>query len=797
MTPSRPKSALDRGLPWLGGLVVLAYCVPYLSHPYRVSHEADWLQYPARYLFARLSWLSGAAPLWCPYFGGGHFIAGDPDGQTLTLITPLVLAFGEVVGLKLALVAAHVLAFTGMYCLMRTAWSVPRLPAVYAALLLSLSGWLPGRVYQGNWPEIYYAAAPWLAVLCLRAKRRPRYAIALGLALGLILPQARQSLASLVLFVAVFGGVCGLRLPRVKLDVVWVVPLACAVALLVGAVKLAPTLDLFRHGLPLQAGRDLYAPHDGVITALHWTRFVSGAVSTEIDVLKHRSSEMCVGVVACVAAVLGLVVAWRRAWRVGLLTAAFAWLMMAWRAPVDLFQWLHALPVFRTMTNPVREFDFFFVFGLAALAGLATARGWQRPRLRWLVAAVCAASVGELLWANAAYHRHQFPHEPGPARVVADHLDSRACLVQPRWAPRPQEGNAYFNLLRGVATVNYHTSLALPEFAQPRHFVDRFGRLHPNSRYRGEAYVVGGEEHVLVHADEPNRLRLSVRLPEPGVVVVNQNHHRGWAASSGTLIEQDGLLALRLPAGEHDVELRFEAAAFWWGAALSLAAAAGALWLIASRARWLLRAQAWLRLQTAKRLSLRPGTGAAVAFAAAGVLGLALWPRVQAERLVAKALAQMDRRDFALAADLLAEAARLRPRAAPLRRRLGESLVRAGKPDAGIRALREAVALAPGDPANGIALARALVSEGHASDALDVLQGLAARFPLLWKVPFWQAVCACALGDLDRADAGLCRAIELGLPDERMLTEFRPLKPLRSRPTFRRLVQQVRDRQDP
>src|SRR6202041_695323 len=55
----------------------------------------------------------------------------------------------------------------------------------------------------------------------------------------------------------------------------------------------------------------------------------------------------------------------------------------------------------------------------------------------------------------------------------------------------------------------------------------------------------------------PNRIDLHVDLTKPARVFVNQNWHPGWRSSSGTVVSDDGVLAVDLPAGSQDLTLRF------------------------------------------------------------------------------------------------------------------------------------------------------------------------------------------------------------------------------------------------
>ena len=82
----------------------------------------------------------------------------------------------------------------------------------------------------------------------------------------------------------------------------------------------------------------------------------------------------------------------------------------------------------------------------------------------------------------------------------------------------------------------------------------RFEPIEPELQC--EAWVEGEGEVVEVDIGH-NDVALSVRLPAPARVVVNQNHLPGFRATAGTVADHDGLLAVDLPAGEHSLELRY------------------------------------------------------------------------------------------------------------------------------------------------------------------------------------------------------------------------------------------------
>ena len=90
----------------------------------------------------------------------------------------------------------------------------------------------------------------------------------------------------------------------------------------------------------------------------------------------------------------------------------------------------------------------------------------------------------------------------------------------------------------------------------------------PNEEYLRDP----SEGEVVRRAWSPNRVDLHASLTRPARVYINQNWHPGWRASVGEVRQESGLLVLDLPAGEHDVALRFLPRAGLGGIAVTLAA---------------------------------------------------------------------------------------------------------------------------------------------------------------------------------------------------------------------------------
>jgi hypothetical protein len=101
--------------------------------------------------------------------------------------------------------------------------------------------------------------------------------------------------------------------------------------------------------------------------------------------------------------------------------------------------------------------------------------------------------------------------------------------------------------------------------------------------YRGEQYLLDRGKVDLIRWS-PNALTFQVETPTPTILVVNQNYDRSWKLieGKGSVIDEGGLIGIRLPTGTERVAIAYRDWSVWLGALISLAASALAI-LIARR----------------------------------------------------------------------------------------------------------------------------------------------------------------------------------------------------------------------
>jgi hypothetical protein len=474
----------------------------------------------------------GQLPLWNPDFCGGLPALGTPQSRFASPTFFFTLLFGTTRAEPVTVYAMVLLALEGArrYARLRRA---SQLGATVAAPVFGLMGIFACAPFLGWFGFLGFALLPWLLVGTRQAAR--------GSLLGVAL------VAGCTATMVGFGGT-------------YVAPIslvACAVE--VAMLAVAPRGRLSWAGLAVAgnaaAGLSAFRLWPVWEELQRAPRLVAGISAVNLQSLGGHlfgawpimTSEhwYFVGVPAALVAALALLRKRSRS-----LVVAFAfwlWLAAGSAATPSLYALLRQLPLFSLLRNSER---FLVPAALVIATGVAFAVSDLEARLRRgggsrlvrHLTLVGAGAVALALWLNVPWQLNNF--SLAAAR--------RTLVDEPQPLQRP------FHQARGN-----------------RWLASSFGPMSRGSLACWEAYAVpqspklkadATQESWLGEADagtvaerawSPQRLDYLATLVRPTRLVVNQNYHRGWKSSVGSVVNEEGLLAVELPAGRHEVTLRF------------------------------------------------------------------------------------------------------------------------------------------------------------------------------------------------------------------------------------------------
>lgn len=280
--------------------------------------------------------------------------------------------------------------------------------------------------------------------------------------------------------------------------------------------------------------------------------------------------------------------------------ALYLAICLGWFLPPDFhFLLVRGVPWLDRMSQPVKYFNFFVLVSAVILAGLAVQAVLARlPRGRYrAIGATVATLLLVVPMAQNAPMLAELFALARPAPPAEDEFHQVEMIGDPAWLDlpdplrsrriseallrdhrRPEIAQEYHNVQRGVGTIDWYGTVTAGEHAIPSVYIDYRGEALPNPRYRGEAWTGAGDATVRSLVVRANTIDLEVELTRPDRVIVNQNFLPGFRVDHGRLTQVDGLLAVQLGPGEHEV--RFTYAPPGLIAGLWMSAGAFGLWLL-------------------------------------------------------------------------------------------------------------------------------------------------------------------------------------------------------------------------
>jgi hypothetical protein len=204
--PGRQELARRAGLLVLLSLPILLFTLRFSILDARSGLSGDWAYFLQIYESARLSILEyHQFPWWNPWSLGGVPLYANPQFGLVSIQMPLVLLFGALAGLRLAVLGYMVLGFWGMHQLLR------RLGAKSDGIALLLSYiWIFGsfpilHLTVGHLTFATYLLVPWFLLALLNIER-PRGWLWLGLITAFLINQAVHYVTIQMLLAGVLAG---------------------------------------------------------------------------------------------------------------------------------------------------------------------------------------------------------------------------------------------------------------------------------------------------------------------------------------------------------------------------------------------------------------------------------------------------------------------------------------------------------------------------------------------------------------------------------------------------------------
>jgi hypothetical protein len=523
-------------------------------------------------------------PLWDPYYCGGMYLLGTPQARFVSPTFLLTLLFGEARGEAITAFLMVIVGLEGMFRFAR-ARGASSLGAALGAPVYALSG-IFAQASLFSWTNFWgYELVPWAAWGFQRALEGSRGgmllfagALAWMVGLGGTYPAPMTGILCALLVVERIGS--NVKDGRRALTALGGALAAGAFAAGIAAVRVAPILDTLE-----AAPRVIGGSPSNAILALARGLFLP--IHASAGDYRGEAGAYFVGGLVMPALLFGTV---RRGSRSLIAVAVAAlWLASGYASSPSLFGLLRRAPLFSTLRYPERYLTIFALVGaVLAARGVGFAMCIVRKK-KWTPSSAAPATAGslrKLIRALPPLLAASLLFAIGPL-VDNIHLAARGRELD---APPPQVARP-FHQARG-------TRWALAQYAPMSRGCLSCWEAYPvpespllSADLEHEEYLVDAQAGRLVErAWSPNTIALSADLERPATVRVNQNFHPGWRISSdrgAALVTKndEGLLAVDLPAGKTDFVLRFRPRSALSGAAASIVALVVGLWIVRERRR--------------------------------------------------------------------------------------------------------------------------------------------------------------------------------------------------------------------
>jgi hypothetical protein len=523
----------------------------------KIGHTGmeDWDQHCFTDEVPRITVLEyGQFPLWNPYANGGRPMLANAQAIFLRPTFIFTLFFGCVAGLKIEITSLAIAGMIGMFLLSRY-YNMTLFAGLLSASIFGLSSFFSLHTTVGHVIFFYYYLLPYVFLFFLKSFDKLKYIIISAVFLTFIVfGSTSHVLVPTCFFMAAYA--MFLCVQKKKLKPLLHVFLLFMLAFGLGAVKLLPSIE-FSNEHPRFIDSSEYTPLKGLYYIFLDRDQNIGL--TERGFKGHawmwHEYGAYAGIIPLVFFAIGLFLFWKTEFAL-LLSAVLALLLslgnFAKWAPWNL---LHQLPVFKLIRVPSR-FIVFAVFIIAIIAGLAAgAVSKKRSNLRYVLGILLLFVIIDLILVNGLPFNHAMVKE-------SVQIERKEYFIQGIDNDVYRSGattSMLYNLLANNGTLNAYDPVSYRVFAKGIE----------NPEYKGEVYVVGNGSAYYYYWS-PNKLVVSVNVPNETALIVNQNYDKRWRVENKETMNFTGLLSAKVSPEDEKVTFYYLPATFLIGLAISI-----------------------------------------------------------------------------------------------------------------------------------------------------------------------------------------------------------------------------------
>jgi len=536
----------------------------------------DWVQFYTYYgVPHRAVTQFHQLPAWNPYFYGGNVQWGHPDDPTLSPLFVLMLLFGVVPGVKVALVLVLAGGMYSMWLLARhMGFTQPS--SFFAAAVWGLNGWHAYHFAVGHCDHFTFLFEPLAVYFFLRGLDDRRWGVAV---------------AAVLAFTYFSGGPYPLVFAVILLSVLALIltgqrnsssPLLTALFSFLFAAGFMAVKALATVWFMLSA-ESVYADRSGTgIGILYRALFDSSLPMFDAyGGTRYGAWEYAafIGYIPAIAFVLGALLTLRRNWPWLVIGVIFLVTSFGSASPVNFFSVFTVLPGLSGMHVPFRFIVHFIlavcIVGAAGLDALA-ARISKVPHAR--LGSLCSLFVAAAAAANLVWMHYD---RPVPLYRLA------SSFLPQEYAQAAPEKDSFPDLSREdlkYLAVTYPQALEVYEsFLESRRLSWGYdatrlpcaAHFPGDDAYRGEVYLADAAAgSAALVGSTLSTYRVSYAATKDATLMLNQNYAPGWrvTGTNAHVYAREGLVAVDVSAGQGTLEFSYDPKCFLPGLAISVLA---------------------------------------------------------------------------------------------------------------------------------------------------------------------------------------------------------------------------------